>query len=248
MLLLTQVISNNDEQFIKKMASMVDDETIEWMNKTSKEFFKLMSYYRCAMMEIETKFNVLNVEYSLEYDRNPISAIKTRLKAIPSIREKMERRGFPLSLASIEENLNDIAGVRVICSFPDDVYALAEALLKQDDIILLETKDYIKNPKPNGYRSLHMIVGIPIFLAHEKRIMKVEIQIRTIAMDFWASLEHQLRYKKAVEFTDEMAKELFECAILSSDLDVRMDELRKSVQSATMVISNGLEGKENPEA
>lgn len=248
MLLLTQVISNNDEQFIKKMASMVDDETIEWMNKTSKEFFKLMSYYRCAMMEIETKFNVLNVEYSLEYDRNPISAIKTRLKAIPSIREKMERRGFPLSLASIEENLNDIAGVRVICSFPDDVYALAEALLKQDDIILLETKDYIKNPKPNGYRSLHMIVGIPIFLAHEKRIMKVEIQIRTIAMDFWASLEHQLRYKKAVEFTDEMAKELFECAILSSDLDVRMDELRKSVQSATMVISNGLEGKDNPEA
>lgn len=248
MLLLTQVISNNDEQFINKMASMVDDETIEWMNKTSKEFFKLMSYYQCAMMEIETKFNVLNVEYSLEYDRNPISAIKTRLKAIPSIREKMERRGFPLSLASIEENLNDIAGVRVICSFPDDVYALAEALLKQDDIILLETKDYIKNPKPNGYRSLHMIVGIPIFLAHEKRIMKVEIQIRTIAMDFWASLEHQLRYKKAVEFTDEMAKELFECAILSSDLDVRMDELRKSVQSATMVISNGLEGKENPEA
>lgn len=126
--------------------------------------------------------------------------------------------------------MNDIAGVRVICSFVEDVYSLANALLKQDDVQLIEMKDYIKNPKPNGYRSLHMIVAIPIFLAHEKRIMRVEIQLRTIAMDFWASLEHQLRYKKDVEFTDDMANELLECAQLSTELDIRMDNLRKSVR------------------
>ena len=127
----------------------------------------------------------------------------------------------------MEENLKDIAGVRVVCSFQADVYSLAEALLSQDDVTLLEKKDYIANPKPNGYRSLHMIVGIPIFLAHEKRMMKVEIQLRTIAMDFWASLEHQLRYKKDNEFTDEMAEELYQCGQLSADLDRRMDRLRK---------------------
>ena len=126
--------------------------------------------------------------------------------------------------------MNDIAGVRVICAFPEDVYAIAESFLKQDDITLIEMKDYIKNPKPNGYRSLHLIVAIPIFLAHEKKMMKVEIQLRTIAMDFWASLEHQLRYKKDAEFTDEMAQELLECAEISSKLDIRMEALRKQVQ------------------
>ena len=134
-----------------------------------------------------------------------------------------------LSANSVEENLNDIAGIRVICSFQEDVYTLADALLKQDDITLVKKKDYIANPKPNGYRSLHLIVAIPIFLAHEKRIMKVEIQLRTIAMDFWASLEHQLRYKKDVVFDEEMAEELQQCAVLSADLDARMDALRKKV-------------------
>ena len=190
-----------------------------------------MTYYRCAMMEIETKFNVLNEEYSLAHDRNPISSIKTRLKSFPSISEKLARRGIDNSIEAIEENLNDIAGVRVICSFPEDVYDLVDALLKQDDIELIEKKDYIKNPKPNGYRSLHIIVGIPIFLAHEKRIMKVEIQLRTIAMDFWASLEHQLRYKKDTTFTEKMASELLECAEMSTRLDNKMDMLRKKVLS-----------------
>ncbi|MBO5231194.1 MAG: GTP pyrophosphokinase family protein [Clostridia bacterium] len=188
-----------------------------------------MTYYRCAMMEIETKFNVLNEEYSLAYDHNPISSIKTRLKSFPSISEKLSRKGISNDIDSIEKNLNDVAGVRVICSFLEDVYSLADALLKQDDIILIEKKDYIKNPKPNGYRSLHIIVGIPIFLAHEKRVMKVEIQLRTIAMDFWASLEHQLRYKKETTFTADMAKELLNCAELSAELDNKMDSLRKAV-------------------
>lgn len=222
-----------NELMRQAVLTMTDDKTRDWFLQRSKDFDRLMAYYRCAMMEIETKFNVLNEEYSLEYDRNPISSIKTRLKSLSSIMEKIERRNISMSFNAIEENLNDIAGVRVICSFVDDVYALADALLKQDDVELIELKDYIKNPKPNGYRSLHMIVAIPIFLAHEKRIMKVEIQFRTIAMDFWASLEHQLRYKKDVEFTEAMTNDLLECAELSAMLDGRMNNLRNSLQKTS---------------
>ena len=195
-----------------------------------EDFTKLMAYYRCAMMEIETKFHVLNQEFSLRYDRNPISSVKSRMKTPSSIREKLTRRGIPVTVENIEACLNDVAGVRVICAFPEDVRTLAKALLKQDDVELIEQKDYILNPKENGYRSLHLIVTVPIYLAHEKRKMRVEIQLRTIAMDFWASLEHQLRYKKNVNFTDEMAKELKFCADLSAELDRRMDHLRESVQ------------------
>lgn len=194
------------------------------------EFMKLMSYYKCAIMEVETKFNVLNEEYSFQFDRNPINSIKSRLKTLPSIKKKMEQKGLALDLVSLEDNLNDIAGVRVICAFPEDVYVLSEALLQQDDVTLIEKKDYIATPKENGYRSLHMIVSTPIFLAHGKRMMKVEIQLRTIAMDFWASLEHQLRYKKDVEFTAEMAEELYQCAEKSAELDRKMDEIRKRIQ------------------
>ncbi len=200
---------------------------VDIVKERFEEFSKLMAYYKCAIMEIETKLNVLNTEFSLQFDRNPISSIKTRLKSLVSIKEKLDRKDLDFTMQNIEQELNDIAGIRVICSFPDDVYRVADALLKQDDIILLEKKDYILKPKPNGYRSLHLIVSVPIFLAHEKRIMKVEIQLRTIAMDFWASLEHQLRYKKDFEFTDEMCAELFECAQISAELDLRMDALRK---------------------
>lgn len=221
--------SFNEKQFRERMMAIADDRAIEWVQETTRKYVRLMAYYRCAMMEIETKLNVLNEEFSLQHDRNPISSIKTRLKSMPSIQEKLERRGLPMNLSSIEENLNDIAGVRVICSFPEDVQTLADALLKQDDIRLIERKDYISNPKPSGYRSLHLIVSVPIFLENEKRIMKVEIQLRTIAMDCWASLEHQLRYKKDFEFTSEMATELSECAKLSAELDARMDALRQLV-------------------
>lgn len=205
------------------------NEKIDEIRDNMQEYSKLTAYYRCAMMQIETKFNVLNEEFSLRYDRNPISSIKTRLKSVFSIKEKLERKKLPFTLRSIRKNINDVAGVRVICSFPDDVYMLARALLKQDDITLLEQKDYIKNPKPNGYRSLHLIVSVPIYLAHEKHSMKVEIQLRTIAMDFWASLEHQIRYKKDFDFTDDMEKELLRCAELSAELDARMDALKNRV-------------------
>lgn len=227
-------ISSHEEKTLKeRLQNAAYKKTAEWVQDKTGNLIRLMSYYRCAMMEIETKFNVLNEEFSLAHDRNPINSIKTRLKSFPSIAEKLERNGLPLTADSVEKNLNDIAGVRVICSFQEDVYTLAEALLKQDDVVLIEKKDYIKNPKPNGYRSLHIIVAIPIFLAKEKRMMKVEIQLRTIAMDFWASLEHQLRYKKNSEFTDEAIRELSECAILSSELDERMDYLRKTILGDT---------------
>lgn len=219
-----------DEKFRLKMMETVDAETLEWAQKASTEFAKRMSYYKCAMLEVETRFNVLNEEYILEHGRAPVNSIKSRLKTLPSLREKLERKNIPCDVDTLEEQLNDIAGVRVICSFPEDVYTMANAFLAMDDIEVLQEKDYIKNPKPNGYRSLHLIVAIPVHLAEGKRMTKVEIQLRTIAMDFWASLEHQLRYKQDNEFTEEMATELYACAQLSAALDLRMDKLRKSVQ------------------
>jgi len=214
------------EEYQKRVQSFFKGTDVEQLSERMLAFNTLMAYYRCAMMEIETKFNVLNEEFSLRYDRNPINGMKTRLKSLFSIREKLSSRGKELSVESIEENLNDIAGVRVVCSFTDDVYTLRDALLKQDDITLICEKDYIKNPKPNGYRSLHLIISVPIFLEHEKKSMKVEIQLRTIAMDTWASLEHQIRYKKDFEFSQSMAEELLRCADLSAELDARMDALR----------------------
>lgn len=211
----------------KKLETFLPSVVMKKTRPIIENFNKLMAYYKCAIMEMETKLNVLNEEYSLRYDRNPINGIQTRLKKLDSIVEKLEKDDLPLTLESLEENLNDVAGVRVICAFVEDVYMVAENLLRQDDIHLIKKKDYIANPKPNGYRSLHLIVTVPIFLANEKRQMKVEIQLRTIAMDSWAALEHQLRYKKSGDFTDEMADELYHCAQISAELDDRMNKLRK---------------------
>ena len=194
---------------------------------------ELMAYYNCAMMEVATKFNVLNEELSLQYDRNPIEAIKTRLKSAESIGEKLKRRGvsFPITPEKIEQELTDIAGVRVICSYPTDIYMLSEAFLRQDDVTLIQKKDYIANPKPNGYRSLHLIVEIPIFLHNQKKMMKVEVQFRTISMDWWASLEHKIRYKKDVANPADIERELKECAEISAGLDRRMEELQRRVNA-----------------
>ncbi len=165
--------------------SLLSEEFLEMIQKNKRPFDLLMSYYQCAVMEIETKFRVLNQEYSLEYDKNPIEGIKTRIKSYDSIVRKIRRKNIPMSLTAIEENIKDIAGVRVICSFPEDIYELADSFLRQDDIVLIEKKDYIKNPKPSGYRSLHLIVQVPIFLQKNKKMVNVEVQFRTIAMDFW---------------------------------------------------------------
>lgn len=217
------------DNFVRQ--SLLSDEFLNFMQQNKKPFDFLMSYYECAIMEIETKFRVLNHELSLEYDNNPIESIKTRVKSYDSILKKIRRKNIPLNLQAIEENLKDIAGVRVICSFPDDIYKLAESFLKQDDITLIERKDYIKNPKPSGYRSLHLIVQVPIFLQNEKKMVNVEVQFRTIAMDFWASLDHKMRYKK--ELSDEeveiLQEELYDCAEQSAALDERMQRIRDRI-------------------
>ena len=220
--------TNRDEKSLRKLLATTT-EAADLLEKMAQEMGTLMVYYRCAIMEVETKLKVLNEEFSLKHDRNPINSIKSRLKSYSSIKEKLQREGIMATPDQIEKNLNDIAGVRVICSFLDDVYDIAEALLKQDDIKIIRVKDYIKNPKPNGYRSLHLIIEIPIFLQHEKHMVKVEIQLRTIAQDFWASLAHQMRYKKNFEFTEAMGKELLECATMSANLDERMERLNKTV-------------------
>lgn len=206
-----------------------NNEIKERLQTYTAPYRELMSYYRCAMMEVSTKFNVLDEELSLQYDRNPIEAIKTRLKSPESIMDKLSRRGLPFSVESIEQNLNDIAGVRVICAYISDIYMLRDALLRQDDIVLLQEKDYIKNPKPNGYRSLHLIVETPIFLHDQKKQMRVEVQFRTMAMDWWASVEHKLRYKKPAA-PEEVNSELKECAEISADLDKRLEKLRQRTE------------------
>ena len=205
------------------------EEIKEWLKSYAAPYKELMAYYRCAMMEVETKFRVLNEELSLEYDRNPIETIKTRLKSVESIGDKLSGMNKPITVESIEENLKDVAGVRVICGLPSDIYTLADAFLRQDDIVLIQKKDYIANPKPNGYRSLHLIVEIPIFLHDEKKIMKVEVQLRTISMDWWASLEHKFRYKKDVVVPEEIDLELKECAEAAAILDCKMESIQKKI-------------------
>lgn len=220
-------IKNIEGNVISRIYS--NNEIKERLQTYTAPYRELMSYYRCAMMEVSTKFNVLDEELSLQYDRNPIEAIKTRLKSPESIMDKLSRRGLPFSAEIIEQNLNDIAGVRVICAYISDIYMLRDALLRQDDIVLLQEKDYIKNPKPNGYRSLHLIVETPIFLHDQKKQMRVEVQFRTMAMDWWASVEHKLRYKKPAA-PEEVNSELKECAEISADLDKRLEKLRQRTE------------------
>lgn len=193
------------------------------------EFQELMMMYSCAIREMRTKLEVLNDELSVHHQRNPIEFITSRVKKPLSIVEKLHRYGVPVSVESVEKNLNDVAGVRVICSFIDDIYTVADMLLRQDDITLIKKKDYIEHPKDNGYRSLHLIIEIPVFFSNQKKNMRVEVQIRTIAMDFWASLEHQLSYKKDVPHSEEIGAELKECAEVISHTDQRMQEIREKI-------------------
>lgn len=219
---------------VQQISSLPDDvvSLLRALDSNVQTWRELRAYYSCAMMEVETKFKVLNEQFSLQYDRNPIEAIKTRIKEPRSLVEKMRRRGVPLNMAAIEANIHDVAGVRVICSFPQDIYTLADCLLRQDDITLIQKKDYIQNPKSNGYRALHLIVQVPIFLKEETRQMKVEVQLRTIAMDFWASLEHKLRYKKKIDASmeAELEKELLECSEAAAALDRQMQQIRDRLE------------------
>ncbi|HOK42705.1 MAG TPA: GTP pyrophosphokinase family protein [Thermoclostridium caenicola] len=222
----------------------MDDALLSTMWDQSKEilnfmieFKELMMMYKCAIKAVKTKFEVLDTEFKIRYQRNPINFIKTRLKRTSSIMEKMRRKNIPFSLENIERYINDVAGVRVICSYVDDIYSIAKALIKQDDVKLIEKKDYIINPKPNGYRSLHLIISVPVFFAEQRKDMKVEVQIRTIAMDSWASLEHQLRYKQEIANEEEIARQLRECADLIADIDSRMLDIRTKIEASSSILT-----------
>lgn len=193
------------------------------------EFRQMMMMYSCAIKEIKTKLQVLNDELSIKRQRNPIEFIKTRVKQPDSIASKLRRKGYPVTVQSVFENLSDVAGVRVICAFIDDIYKVADMLTAQDDIELIKRKDYIKNPKMNGYRSLHLIIEVPVFFSDHKEQIRVEVQIRTIAMDFWASLEHQLKYKKDIDDAEGIMYELRACADVINRTDYHMQSLRDRI-------------------
>ena len=193
--------------------------------------YSMLMNYKCAVMEVETKFNILNNRLSIQEEHNPIESIKSRVKSLDSIIRKLEKRQLPLTLESAEKNLRDIAGVRVVCSFVDDIYRVAENFLAQEDVTLIQRKDYIQNPKPSGYRSLHLVIKTPIYTEDGKKDMFVEVQMRTIAMDFWSSLEHKLRYKKNLnpQIAEQLAKELEACAEESAKLDEKMLHIRDRI-------------------
>lgn len=199
---------------------------------TVVEYKELMMMYACAMKQVRAKFDVLNTAFQIRYQRNPISSISARLKKTASITDKLSRNGLPFSLESIESYINDVAGIRVICSYIDDIYTIADALLLQDDVTLVTKKDYISNPKPNGYRSLHLVIKVPVYFADGKKEMKVEVQIRTIAMDFWASLEHQLKYKQDIPNQRDIVTQLKECADIINTTDEKMRTLRHQIEKA----------------
>lgn len=224
---LEERIEKRREDFVRN--SLLSDEFIDFVQENLKPVNTMMAYYQCAIMEVETKFKVLSEQYSLEYDRNPIESIKTRVKSMESLLKKIRRKNIPLTIDAIEENIQDIAGVRVICAFQDDIYKLAKCFLDQDDVILIQKKDYIANPKPSGYRSLHLIVKTPIFLKEGKKMITVEVQLRTIAMDFWASLEHKIYYKFEGQAPEYISRELKECADMVSALDDKMLSLNEAI-------------------
>lgn len=211
-------------------------EQMKMMMIQSHQFQEMEMMYSCAIREVRTKAEVLNDEMKVRYHRNPISNITSRVKKPESIIYKLHKKGLPLTVEAVMANLSDVAGVRIICEFIDDIYTIASWLAMQDDLRVIKIKDYIKNPKPNGYRSYHMIVEIPVFFSKGKTPMRVEIQIRTMAMDFWASLDHELKYKKDINPEDEeiIATELLACAERISETDMIMQQIRMKLDSVQL--------------
>lgn len=214
-----------------KRIFLEDVELPEKLLDRVEQFKEIMMMYNCAIRSIRTKLEVLNDELSITNNRNPIEFIKTRIKKPRSIVNKLNRKGLDISLTSIVESLNDVAGIRVVCSFIDDIYSISDMLTRQDDIKLIEIKDYIKVPKPNGYRSLHLIVEIPVFFSDRTLPLKAEIQIRTIGMDFWASLEHKLKYKNNIDISEVISEELEKCSAIISDADLIMQKIKHDVDN-----------------
>ena len=207
---------------------MVDYEKLKAFKK---EMTRFMMGYKFALDEMNTKIKILQDEFHYIHDYNPIEHVNSRVKSPESILKKVTRKGYPLTLTSIKDNLRDIAGVRITCSFISDIYELKKMIETQKDIQVIEVKDYIKNPKPNGYQSLHLIVNIPIFMSAREALIPAEVQIRTIAMDFWASLEHKIYYKYDKDIPTKLTNELKEAALTAAALDRKMEKLHKEISS-----------------
>ncbi|APC41475.1 GTP pyrophosphokinase [Clostridium estertheticum] len=211
------------EQIIDKAVSPSD------MEGKIEEIEELIMIYSCAIKEVSTKLEILDYEFKIKGKRNPIEYMKSRVKSPKSIMDKLTRKNLKPSIKVARENFNDIAGIRVVCSFVSDIYKVADMLKRQEDITLIEEKDYIKNPKPNGYRSLHMVLEIPIFFSDHVEPIRVEVQIRTIAMDFWASLEHKLYYKKGEGIAIHIKNDLKDCADIIAATDIKMQNIEIEV-------------------
>lgn len=197
----------------------------EQMTQVFYEFMQLQHLYDSAIEVVKTYLNILDGEFSVKFQRNPIHNIESRLKSPQSIIGKLQKKGLPLTADAARKNLLDIAGIRVTCCYISDIYAIADLLSRCDDFVVIKKKDYIKNPKPSGYRSFHMVVNVPVYLSTQKRYAPVEIQIRTIAMDFWASLEHQLKYKSSEKVPEELSEQLRDCANKISETDYQMQHI-----------------------
>ena len=195
----------------------------------TQQFMETRNIYKAAIKEISTKLEILDDEFSVKHDYNPIHHIESRVKSIQSIFAKMEKKGLDMTIAGVNA-LTDIAGIRVICNYKDDVYTIAKLLTAQDDIELIREKDYITDPKPSGYRSLHIVVLVPVFLSEGCKKVPVEIQIRTIAMDTWASLEHELKYKRKQKLSEKDELQLLRCAEAMAEVDRRMQEIHKELK------------------
>lgn len=193
-------------------------------------YLQIQQVYNAAIREVTTKLQILDEEFQCRFDHNPIHHIESRLKSPRSIVGKLRRRSEEVSADSARRNITDIAGIRVVCCYIEDVYRIAELLLHQDDVSLLRKSDYIKEPKKNGYRSLHLVIRIPVYLSDRTEIVPVEVQIRTEAMDFWASLEHQMRYKSAKTVSPELQQQLRECAEDLAEIDLKMQRIYKHLQ------------------
>ena len=194
------------------------------------KFIELEHLYDSAIREVKTKLEILDSEFRTKYSYNPIHHIEDRLKSPESMFKKLQRNNLPFTVESVRENLFDIAGVRVICNYIEDIYQVADLLTAQDDVTLIKRKDYIANPKANGYRSLHLVIETPVYLSEQKELVNVEVQIRTIAMDFWASLEHELKYKTDTEVSAELAEQLRLCAETIAQTDMKMQQIYRTLK------------------
>ncbi|HEY2493828.1 MAG TPA: GTP pyrophosphokinase family protein [Paenibacillus sp.] len=203
---------------------------IEQIKKVKYDITRFMLIYRFALDEIETKVEILKEEFKSLHDYSPIENTKSRLKSPESIMNKMIRKNYELSFAGIKNNIKDIAGLRITCSFISDIYRISEMLQSQSDLTILEVKDYIKNPKPNGYKSLHLLVEVPVFMSDRQELACVEVQIRTIAMDFWASLEHKIFYKYDQSVPERLTQELKNAADSANALDLQMERLHHEIK------------------